>query len=109
MPYAKKFEYAIKYSLDCKPEILRDCEIEIKKGIDVKILTRKNKELEKKFNKWKKVIKNIKKIKNKGVAIAINDNSTLISLIKSNTTLLIKDGPFNDIMKDLFLSRYSKK
>ena len=51
--------------------------------------------------------KNIKPIKNDGVAMAIiDDEELMITLIKSNTIMLVRDKPFIKIMKELFLNYY---
>jgi len=108
-PTPKKFEYAVKYSSDIKPQFLRDVEINIKKGVDTKILTRDCKETRENIEEWQKVTKNIKSINNQGVAMSITETHVLISFINSNSTLLIEDESFSKMMRDLFLSRFNKK
>ena len=56
--------------------------------------------------KWLKINKNIKNFENQGVAINITEHEIMISLIKSNVTLLIRDKAFTKIMKKMFLASY---
>ena len=49
----------------------------------------------------------MRKIENDGVAMSIIDDSeVMVGLIKSNTTLLIRDAHFAKVMKKLFLETY---
>ena len=103
----KTFKYSIKYTSEAKPEWLRRDKEMIKKGIDVRILTKYNKETEKDIKKWLKINRKIRKTRNKGATIGIVDSEVVIGLIKSNVTLSIKDKAFIELMKDLFLERYN--
>ncbi len=104
---SEEYGYSIKYTCEARPEWLRESSKKIKKGIDGKTLTRYDQETEKDVKKWLEVKKEIKKIKNEGVAMSITDDEeVMIALIKSNTTLLIKDKPFAKIMKKMFLETY---
>lgn len=107
MPNSKTYNYAIKYTSEVKPEWIRDTKEKIKKKIDVKTLARFDDETKKDVEKWKEINPNIKKIENKGIAMSIKDNAALISLIKSNTTILITDDAFCNIIKELFLAKYN--
>jgi len=100
------FEYSVKWTSEYRPDWARNIAIRLKKGKDVKSLTRYDKETESDVKKYLKVNKNIKKLDNGGVAMDIRDNSVMISLIKSNVTLLIKDKPFIKIMKKMFNETY---
>ncbi|HLE06102.1 MAG TPA: helix-turn-helix domain-containing protein [Candidatus Nanoarchaeia archaeon] len=107
LPPAKKYNYAIKYSSEFNPESVRVVKQNIKGNIAVKVLTRYDKETESDIHKWLKIFKNQKQIPNEGVAMAIRDEAVFISLIKSNTMLLIRDKPFIKIIKELFDSYYA--
>ena len=64
-------------------------------------------ETEKNVRERRKISKNIKPIKNEGVAMAIiDDEEIMITLIKSNTIMLVRDKPFIKLMKELFLNYY---
>ena len=102
----KTFKYSIKYSSEIKPELLRKDKLFIKKGVDVKSLNRYGEETKKDVNKWLKVNKNIKQIKNEGVALSVVDSEVVIGLINNNTTISIKDKAFIGLMKDLFSAKY---
>lgn len=61
------------------------------------------------LKKWLEIKKDIKKIENEGVAISIvDDEEILITLIKSNTIMLIRDKPFTKIMKKMFIATYNQ-
>jgi len=103
----EKYDYTLKYTSEFRPEWARETEANLKKGKDMKTLTRYDKEAEKDVKKWLKINKHIKKIENEGVAMAIiDDKEVMLSLIKSNVTLLIKDTAFCKLMKKLFSETY---
>ncbi len=107
LPKPKKSELNVKYTSEFQPEWVRMKKSGIKKGVLTKDLVRVDKETISNVKKWLKINKNIRRIKNEGVAFSIVDNSAvLISLIKSNTMLLIKDVPFIKLMKELFEGYY---
>lgn len=105
-PIVKKFSYKIKYTAEYHPEWVRGEREEIKKGVDVRTLTRYDEETKAAVHKWLKHVKTIKEYPNKGVAFWIGDDFALIALIKSNATLLIRDRAFVDMMKRLFQDAY---
>lgn len=103
----EKYGYTIKWSAEVNPNWTHDVKKRLKKGVDIKTLTRYDDETKKNVKDWLKINPNIKKFENGGVAISIIDNEeVMISLIKNNVTLLIKDKPFAKIMKKLFLETY---
>jgi len=105
----ERYDYNIKWNSDPKPEWLFRREVRLKEGKDIRDLVRYDKETEKNVKEWLKVTKDIRKIENEGVAMSITDDEeVMISLIKSNVTLLLKDKPFAKIMKKLFLAYYEK-
>lgn len=108
LPSAKKYNYAIKYSSEFNPETIRIVKQNIKDKITIKALTRYDEETMPEVNKWLKVFKTQKQIPNEGVAMAIRDEAVFISMIKSNTMLLIRDKPFIKIMKELFDGYYNQ-
>ncbi len=104
----KKFNYSIKYVSEPRPEWLRQEKEELAKGVDVRSLTKYDAETKENILKFLKVNKNYKQIENDGVAMAIGETGILLGLIKSNTTLLIRDQAFINVMKDLFLAKYKE-
>lgn len=108
LPPAKKYNYAIKYSSEFNPESVRTVKQNIKDKIAIKVLTRYDKENHEDIKKWLKILKNQKQIPNEGVAMAIREEAVFISLIKSNTMLLIRDKPFIKLIKELFEGYYAQ-
>lgn len=101
-----KIDYSIKYYSDTKPEIIRSVRENIKKGATYKSLARYDDETKKSVDKWQKEFGCYKQIENDGVAIAINEKEVLLGLIKSNTTVLIKDKAFSKMIINLFEAKY---
>jgi sugar-specific transcriptional regulator TrmB len=109
LPRPKKLEFNIKYTAEYKPVWEREYKKYLRKRIELKELVRVDKKTIKNVKKWLKIHKNIKEIPNEGVAISIRDDSAiLISLIKSNVSILIKDTPFVNLMKELFRKYYEQ-
>ena len=107
MKIAEKYCYNIKWNAEARPDWLRTREDKLRKKVEIKDLVRYNDETEKNVEEWLKISKNIKKIENEGVAFSVTDDyEVMISLIKSNVTLLIRDKPFAKIMKKMFLETY---
>ncbi len=102
----ENFEYSLKYSSEYRLDWVRNTILRLKKGKEIKSLTRYDKETEKDVKKYLKINKNIRKIQNNGIAMDIRDGCVMIALIKSNMTLLIKDKAFVEIMKKMFLETY---
>ena len=103
----KKYDYSVKWTSEFRPGWARDAERYLKKGADLKTLTRYDKETEKDVKKQMEINKNYRKIENEGVAISIKDDGeVMVALIKSNVTLLIKESAFCKLMKKLFLETY---
>jgi hypothetical protein len=103
----EKYDYAIKYVFEVNPSWIRDTKERIKKGLEVKHIGLFNKDTEKAIKECKTVIKEIKPIQNDGIAMSIiDDEEVMIGLIKSNTTMLIRDKAFAKIMKQLFVKYY---
>ncbi len=104
----EKYTYAIKYTFEANPIWMRNEKERIKKGIEVKHIGLFNKDTEKAIKEWKTVTKEIKPIQNEGVAIGIvDDEEVMIGLIKSNTTMLIRDKAFAKVMRQLFVKYYA--
>jgi sugar-specific transcriptional regulator TrmB len=102
-----KYDYTIKWSAEFRPEWVRSTERGRKIKADVKTLARYDKETKENLEKWLKIHPNIRKFDNEGIAIAIaDDKEVLISLIKANVTLLIKNSAFSKLMRQLFLEAY---
>ncbi len=103
----RKYDYSIRWTAEFNPEWVREVIKEKKKGVEFKALVRHDKETEKNVKDWTTIHKNIRKFDNEGVAISIiDDKEVLISLIKSNTVMLIKDLAFVKVMHQLFLETY---
>lgn len=103
----EKYSYVIKWASEYRSDWIRNTEKRLKEGVDIKNLVRVNKDAEKNIKKYMKVNKNVKKISNEGIAMSImDDEQVMISLIKSNVTLLVNDKPFTKIMKKMFLETY---
>ena len=103
----KKYEYIIKWVSEYRPEWERKTRENMKKGVDLKVLARYDSETEKNVKRQMKVNKNYRKFDNEGVAFSVaDDKEVMLSLIKSNVTLLIKDKAFAKIMKKMFLETY---
>ncbi len=109
MSLAKKYTYNIKWTSEYRGDWVKLRKDKLKKGHDIKELVRYDEETTENVKDWVKISKNIKKIDNEGVALSvIDDEEVMISLIKSNVTLLIRDKPFAKIMKKMFLATYEK-
>lgn len=105
---AEKYAYDVKWSAEVNPKWEQDTKKVLKKGCDIKTLVRYDKETEKDVKHWMKVNLNIRKMDNEGVALSIvDDKEVMISLIKNNVTLLIKDEAFTKVMKRMFLETYN--
>ncbi len=103
----KKHTYVVKYSTEFREDWLRRTEDDLKRGIIVKNLVRYDEETKKNVKHYMEVNKNVRKIENDGVAMYTKDNEeVMISLIKSNVTLLIRDKPFAKLLKKMFLETY---
>lgn len=111
MKKEEKYSYSVRYVAEPKPEWVRADRECIKRGIDFRGLIRYDKETEKNVQKWLEVVgSRWHSFENEGVAISIRDDAEiLISLIKSNSTILIRDAPFVKIMKKLFLAAWEKE
>lgn len=108
-PSSETFNYAVRYIVDPRPEFIRKTKAHIKKELDEKSLMRYDKETKKNADKFLRETKvQAKQIENDGVIISLNDNALLLGLIKSNTTLLIRDKPFIKFMKKAFNALYEK-
>lgn len=104
-----KYHYSIKYDFSFRPEFVRRTKQLILKKVDYKVIGRFDKETENNIKQWKKVTTNIKPIENNGVTISIiDDEEIMIGLIKSNTSMLIRDKAFAQLMKTLFINYYEK-
>jgi len=107
MSETKKSDYSIKYTSEYRPEWEASFKEHRKKGVEHRDLVRYNEETKSNLDKWSKIGKKMRIIENEGIAMSIkDDDEVLISLIKSNTSLLIRDRPFTKIMKKLFLETY---
>src|SRR3989344_2266553 len=106
MKETEKYSYNIRYKADPKPKWIKRHQ---KKGIDRKNLTRYDEETKNNVKKWIKDTKtDWREINNEGVAISIKDDEeTMICVIKSNATLLIRDKAFAKLMKDLYLAKWN--
>ena len=107
MKKPEKYTYNIKWTSEFKPDWRETLKDNLKRKVDVRVLTRYDDETRKNVKEWLKFNKNIKELDNEGVAISVQDDEeVMISLIKNNLTLFIKDKPFAKIMKKIFLNTY---
>lgn len=104
LPSKTREKFSIRYNVEYNPKFIH----EKREQKNIKSLVRVDAETKENIEKWKKHMKKhtFRKIENKGIAMDIRDNYVWISLIKSNTLIVIKDKPFIDIMKTLFLNTY---
>lgn len=106
---SERYSYSIKYTFTYHPEFIRNTKESMAKKIDLKVLGRFDDETIPNITKWKKINPEIKPIVNNGIALSITDDEeVMIALIKSNTSMLIRDKPFAELMKTLFLNYYEK-
>jgi len=107
LKHAEDYNYTIKWTSEYRPDWAENLRKNLKKGRDIKTLTRYDKETEKDEKEYLKINKNIRKFSNEGVAMSIIDNEqVMIALIKSNVTLMVRDKPLAKIMKQMFLDSY---
>lgn len=107
LPEPRKTRYRAKYTSEFKPEWVRESRKWKRKGVELKELVRVDEDTRREARKWLKVHRDIKEFPNEGVALSITDEYTvMISLIKSNVTLLIKDRPFGRMMARMFRETY---
>ena len=103
----KKYEYAIKWNSVFSKEWVKNDKNLIANGVDLKVLLRYDEETKEDILKWLKVHKNIREIKNEGVIMDILDDfEVMITIIGSDSTILIRDKPFAKLMKHMFLETY---
>ncbi|MGV8171735.1 MAG: TrmB family transcriptional regulator [Candidatus Woesearchaeota archaeon] len=101
------YEYNIKYVFSLSPEIIRRGREKEDMKIDHKTIGRIDSETKTNIEEWRKINKNIKPIQNDGIAMSIiDDEEVMIALIKSNTTMLIRDKAFAKVMRQLFIKYY---
>ncbi len=109
LPDPEEYEYNIKYTSQFHPVWARETGEAVEKGVDFKILTRYDEETEEDVAKWLDITEDIREIENEGVAMAIIDDEVLfLGLIKSETSLVIRDKPLIKMIKNLFLSKWEK-
>jgi hypothetical protein len=103
----KEYDYAIRWNYGFHKELEKQEKDRIQKGVDIKILTRYDKETAKNVKKWAKVHKNIRTIENEGVSLDIlDDKEVMITITGCNATILVKDAAFAKVMKKMFLETY---
>jgi len=106
---AKNEELNIKYNVEYNYNWAKAVKFKLKDGIIVKDLIRYSDETKNDIKKWKKIQPNMRIIENEGVVISLRDREEMIiSLVKSNVSLLIKDKAFSKLMGEL-MNRYYEK
>lgn len=101
MAKTKKRDYSLRPVLEYRPASWRKMNKSIKEGVDFKILygpSVKNNNLE----RFQKKGINLAKAPIDSAAISINDCEVLITLKKKNSTVLIKDKDFSNLMAWFF-------
>ncbi|MBN1175698.1 hypothetical protein JXA48_03565 [Candidatus Woesearchaeota archaeon] len=110
MKSGEKFIYNIKPHSTIWAKTLSNIKKNKEKGIDYKSLNRVN---EKTIPNLKKFVEHgqneMREFESKTVALAITDFEVMITLIEQNTTMLIRDQEFIQIMKILFENTYIKQ
>ncbi len=111
MKKAKNYEYTLRYAAEVKPVWVREEKKAIKSGVDMKNLTRYDRETEKDVKRLIEFLgQRWKAIENLGIALSIRDDEQIIiALIKSNVTMLIRDKPFAKLMKTLFMAYWEQE
>ncbi len=106
----EKYEYAIKYNSEPKARWLSWNKQARRRGLDIRDMAKYDEETKNNVQKWLKQKGEMwRKIENEGVAMAIKDDEEImISLIKSNVTMLIRDKPFVKLMKQFYLALWEK-
>jgi len=103
----EEYKYSLMNDYDCNPKNLREIKDMIKNKVELKVLGRIDNETRHKMEEFKIINKEIRPIKNQGVAIDIvDDTEVIINLITSDTALIIKDEAFTKVMKQLFIKYY---
>jgi sugar-specific transcriptional regulator TrmB len=104
----ENYEYNIRYYFEPNPIFMRNAKNKLSAGIDIKNMGLINTDTKNAIDQWKRITKEIKPINNDGVAMSIiDDEEVMIGLIKSNTTMLIRDKAFAKVMKQLFEGYYN--
>jgi sugar-specific transcriptional regulator TrmB len=108
MKKPKRSEYSLRWSAEYRPEWERDYKENIRKKIDEKILVRYDEDTKENLKKWStRGINNLRKFDNEGVVMnIIDEKEILITLINSNSTLLIRDKAFIKVMRKFFEDSY---
>jgi len=101
-----KFSYKINYASEYNPLWVKRERACVSKKIDAKILAKYDDETKERVRKWLKINKDIKVYPNQGVSFWTTGNFFVIALIKSNTTVLIRDKACIEMMKKLFEDAY---
>ncbi len=102
----KKRDYSIRPLFTDDPVTFRKMKERIKKGMDYKILFGPNAS-KKSISEYKKENISLKKIPIDNIIISLHDNETLITLLKKNTTILIKDEDFANLIAWLIDSQFN--
>ena len=107
---AQEYTYSIRYISEPKPMWIQGHKKFKKIGVESKDMARYDDETRSNVQKWLKSTKERwKYINNEGIALSIvDDKEVMISLIKSNVTMIVRDTPFAKIMKQLYLSLWEK-
>jgi sugar-specific transcriptional regulator TrmB len=111
MPKAKKFAYRIKYTSDYNPMWIRSAKEELKRKTDVRTLARYDEETKENVDKWLKITPEIRSFANEGIAMSINEEAVMISLIppkNPSAIVLINNKNCADIFRRLFIAAFDK-
>jgi sugar-specific transcriptional regulator TrmB len=107
IPDSEKCHLCIKYSSEFQPEWVRETKEYKKKGIENLNLVRYDKETKANVQKWLTIMPDIRALPNDGVAAVISDDKTvLLTLIKNNVSILIKDEAFAKLFAKMFRETY---
>ena len=105
-PESISYVYDINHDSEFHQRHVRDHAKSRARGMDTRVLARVADDTIANIKSWSEVRSDIKSFPNEGVTMRITDGSVFIGLKNSDTTLMVYDKSFIQIMKDLFLIAY---
>lgn len=109
MKKGDKYNYNVKPKTTIFPSSKRSIKENKARGVITASLNNIDEETIPNLKKWLTFNKDIRSFDNDSVAMGINDKEVMIALIKQNTTMLIRDEGFVNIMKQFFENTYEKQ
>jgi hypothetical protein len=106
LPSAKKEKLTFRFLGEVEKEWIEKNKREVDNGIVMKTIADRDAPKEN-LQKWKEILPEMRHMKNEGLVISIIDEEAiLLSLIHSNSVVLIRDKAFIRLMKTLFATHY---